>query len=71
MDDIRSQFDEGRREMIGAFADLTTLAHRAGVDPDAITALHGRFFDGNVLIKDAFGVAAFVAEIGGWRPRRP
>lgn len=40
--------------MIDAFAELDTLARRAGADADAITAIHGRFFGGNAGIKDAF-----------------
>ena len=66
MDDIRNQFNEARRDMISAFADLTTLALRAGADHAAITALHGGFFDGNVIAKDAFEVAAFLAEHPGF-----
>lgn len=49
--------------MIDAFAELTTLALRAGVDGDAVTALHGRFFDGNMQAKKTFGAAILVAEI--------
>lgn len=69
MDAIRQQFQGARTSMIGAFAELTTLALRAGVPRDEITRLHGRFFDGNVDAKDAFSVAAFVAELSGWPPR--
>lgn len=51
--------------MIGAFAELTTLALRAGADWDAVSDLHGAFFDGNVAIKDAFRVTLFCAEVFG------
>lgn len=67
MDEIRDQFNTGRRAMIDVFADLTTLANRAGVDHGAITALHGRFFDGNVEAKRAFNILVLLAEV--WRPR--
>ena len=67
MDEIRDQFNHGRRYMIDAFADLSTLARRAGADPDAITQAHGRFFDGNVQVKRAFNVLVLLAE--AWRPR--
>lgn len=53
--------------MIDAFVELSGVALRAGVDFDVITDLHGRFFDGNVQVKKAFGVAVIMAEI--WRPR--
>lgn len=49
--------------MISAFAELTTLALRAGVDHDAVTALHGEFFDGHVEVKGAYTATAFRA----WR----
>lgn len=58
MDHIREQIDAGRRAMIDAFGELTTLALRAGVEPELITALHGRFFDGNVAIKTSSSRAA-------------
>lgn len=48
--------------MIDAFADLTALAHKAGVDPDEVTRLHGLFFDGNVEVKRAFAFVLPVAE---------
>lgn len=51
--------------MIAAFAELTVLALRAGVDEDAVTALHGRFFDGNVHVKHAWRVVLLLAEIRG------
>jgi hypothetical protein len=57
MDETRDRFTSGRKAMISAFADLTTLALRAGVDPDAVHRLHGVFFDGNVEMKRAFQVA--------------
>lgn len=66
MDDTRDQFHAGRRAMIDAFAELTTLALRAGVDEGRVTELHGRFFDGNVEAKAAFRVAILLAEV-----RRP
>lgn len=49
--------------MIDAFAELTALARRAGVDADAITATHGKFFDGNVAIKESFWLAVVLPEI--------
>jgi hypothetical protein len=75
MDDIRDQFATGRRKMIDAFVRISDLARRAGVDEDTISACHGEFFDGNVETKDAFGVAAFLAQVrmasGRPTPRRP
>jgi len=69
MDQIRDQFNTARRMMLDAFADLTVLARRAGVDPDAITETHGRFYDGNVEIKRVFRVCVLLAELGRCRPR--
>jgi hypothetical protein len=63
MDEIRDDFHHGRRAMIDAFAELTTIALRAGVDWDRITEIHGRFFDGNVELRRAFRTAMFLAEI--------
>lgn len=63
MDRTRDNFQLGRRLMIDAFADLSTAARRAGVDEQSITELHGRFFDGNVLIKQSFRVAVLLAEL--------
>lgn len=58
----RDRLTIGRRAMIDAFADLTALAHKAGVDPDEVTRLHGLFFDGNVEVKRAFAFVLPVAE---------
>ena len=63
MDGLREQFKTGRMEMIRAFADLTALAHRGGATEDEITEIHGRFFDGNVDVKDAWRVAMLLAEL--------
>jgi hypothetical protein len=63
MDALRDQFAAGRRAMIDAFADLTTLAYAHGATEDEITALHGRFFDGHVEIKDAWRVTLLLAEL--------
>lgn len=68
MDELRDQHAAGRTAMICAFAELTTLALRAGVDEDAVTALHGRFFDGNVEAKRAWRTRLLLAEI--LSPRR-
>jgi hypothetical protein len=63
MNTTRELFADGRADMIAAFAELTTLAMRAAADEDAVTALHGRFFDGNVKVKRAFNVALLFAEM--------
>lgn len=63
MDTTRELFAAGRGDMIAAFAELTTLAMRAGADEGSVTALHGRFFDGNVKMKRAFSVALLFAEM--------
>jgi hypothetical protein len=63
MDEIRDRFHGGRRQMLDAFAELSALARRAGACEDAITAAHGRFFDGNVEAKMAFRVAIVLAEV--------
>lgn len=51
--------------MVDAFAELTALARRAGVDPDAITATHGRFLDGNVAVKESFWLAVVLPLLQG------
>jgi len=53
--------------MLAAFVELSDLARQAGIDFNVITDLHGRFFDGNMQVKQAFGAAVLMAEI--WRPR--
>jgi hypothetical protein len=63
MDRTRDKYHHGRHGMLEAFVELSDLARQAGVDEDAITALHGRFFDGNVQVKEAFRVAVLLAEI--------
>lgn len=72
MDPTQAQFHGGRRKMIDAYVALTMLALRAGADEDAVTALHGEFFDGNVEVKDAWTTAEFCAWLRrhGW-PGRP
>ncbi len=47
------QLTAGRRKMRDAFVNVSDLARRAGVDEDAISELHGEFFDGNVEVQDA------------------
>lgn len=69
MDETCEKFHAARQQMIAAFAELTTAAWRAGVDEDVVHALHARFFDGNVEIKEAFWVAAALARI--FQPHRP
>jgi hypothetical protein len=63
MDELLRKLNERRRDMIDAFAELTTLAHRAGVAPIEMTALHGMFFDGNVTVKYAAGGLALLARL--------
>jgi len=63
MDELFERYDRGRREMIGSWADLVTLALRSGADPAAVTELNGRFFDGNVTAKEAFGPVALLARL--------
>lgn len=63
MDELRDKFHAGRRDMLDAFVDLSTLARRAGVPEIEISAAHGQFFDGNVAIKDAFRVVILLALI--------
>lgn len=63
MDNSCNDFQQGQRVMIAAFAELTTLALRAGADHVAVTNLHGRFFDGKVKSGDAFGAAAILARL--------
>lgn len=69
MTPIEEQFHTGRRKMINAFADLTTLATRAGAHHDSITALHGQFFDGNVDVKDAWTTSAFTTWLRDPQPK--
>lgn len=56
MDEIVGKHQHGRRAMIDAFVELSTLARRAGVTEDEITPVHGRFFNGNVQAKRAFNI---------------
>jgi hypothetical protein len=64
VDQIRDDFAAGRRLMIEAFVQMSDRARRAGaVDDDEALRLHGRFFDGNVAAKRAFGLAVLLAEI--------
>lgn len=63
MDELRDKFHAGRRDMLDAFVDLSTLARRAGVPEIEISATHGQFFDGNVAIKEAFRVVILLALI--------
>jgi hypothetical protein len=63
MDELRDRFQTGRRDMLDAFAELSALARGAGVAECEISATHGQFFDGNVAIKRAFGVAVLLASV--------
>lgn len=63
MDELRDRFNHGRRDMLEAFLDLSTLARRAGVDEEDVRQTHGQFFDGNVEIKKSFRVVVLLAEI--------
>lgn len=70
MDNDSEIYDElhtGRRVMIEVLAELTTLAYRAGVDYEKVLELHGRFFDGNVMIKRATRRLALLGAICGGR----
>ena len=67
MDTIRDTFNDGRRSMIEAFAELSALARRAGVDEGEITEAHGRFFDGNAKVKSSFRACVLLAEISARR----
>lgn len=60
--------NNARQHMITAFAELSALARQAGVDHDAITDLHGRFFDGNEEIKASVRALWLLVEI--YRPTR-
>ncbi len=51
--DLRDQFTAGRLKMRDAFVAVCDLARRAGVDEDVITGLQGKFFDGNVEVREA------------------
>lgn len=68
MDEIVGKYQHGRRAMIDAFVELSTLARHAGVTEDEITPVHGRFFDGNVEVRRAFGTLLLLAKV--WRPRK-
>ncbi len=61
MREIDEQFHSARRDMLDAFVTLSTLARELGATSEALTYLHGQFFDGNVGIKDAYSVASFLA----------
>ena len=61
MRDLCQRHDAARRTMIDAFREMSDAAAQAGVDWDRITALHGRFFDGNEDVKVTFGTAAILA----------
>lgn len=63
MNELCERFDAGLQAMIDAFAELTTLAYRAGVGRDAVVPLHGRFFDGKVSASETFGAASILARV--------
>ena len=63
MDETCNKHEAGRRSMIDAFVKMSDMARRAGADENAITDLHGQFFDGHVVIKGAFRVAALLARL--------
>jgi len=63
---MRDTHHHGRRAMIDVFVKVSDRARRAGVDEGWITEMHGRFFDGNVQVKAAFGAAVLLVEV--WRP---
>lgn len=63
MDNLRTLFTAGRRDMIDAYVALQELALRAGADYEEAMALARQFFDGNVDIKRAFGAATLLAEL--------
>lgn len=63
MGDLSSAHDAGVQAMIDAFAELTTLAWRSGADQDAVSALHGRFFDGKIAAGEAMGAAVILAQL--------
>lgn len=63
MNELCERFDAGLQAMIDAFAELTTLACRAGVERDAVVPLHGRFFDGKVSASEQFGAASILARV--------
>jgi hypothetical protein len=66
MDELYERLHHGRRSMLDAFLQMSTLARQAGVDGEAISAIHGKFFDGNVEVKSSFRAVVLLAEI--WRP---
>lgn len=67
LDDLCDQFNDGRRDMIDAFARISTIARRAGaITEDQILELHRQFFDGNVATKEAFNIMGTLARI--WEP---
>lgn len=63
MDETREKFHDGRKNMLDAFVELSTLARNAGVPERVISMTHGQFFDGNVQVKEAFRVAVLLASI--------
>ena len=63
MDELRDKFHAGRRDMLDAFVELSTLARRAGVPELEISMTHGQFFDGNLMVKEVFRVCLLLAMI--------
>lgn len=59
---MRDQFHTGRRDMIDAFVELSTLARAAGVPELDISITHGQFFDGNMAVKQTFRIVVLLAE---------
>lgn len=60
---------DARQMMIDAFVEMTAEAQRLGASQEVIRELHGRFFDGNVVVKQSVAVLAILAEV--WAtPRR-
>jgi hypothetical protein len=69
LDDLAEQFHAGRRAMLEVFVELSGRIQRGEtVDHDALSELHGRFFDGNVQLKRAFTPVWWIAVIGEQPP---
>lgn len=63
VDKLCDETNEARRKMIFAFTQLSDMARKAGVHEEAITVLHGRFFDGNEAIKSAYLKTTLLARL--------
>lgn len=65
IDRVCTLLNLGRKAMRDAFAALSGLACRAGVDENVVVDLHGQFFDGSDQLKAQVKALALLARLNG------